>query len=337
MKKAFKIFTVLALLVVVALLGGWTWLSNEVKAKDPSGKETLVRFNESSTFETVAKDLQGKGILKNASASTLWLKLNRKNFTVKRGTYRVSPAQDLEKLILGLKSPIRNMFRIPETNLSYRTANLLGKNDIADTEEYKSLIKQPQAFKEFVSFELPEDSLEGYLYPDTYDLPPLMGAKEVIVRQLQNWEKKVLPLVPDATTRKEVLTIASMIELEAAVDKDRPLISGVIHNRIKKNMKLEIDVTILYAMGEWRRMYNKDYKFPSPYNTYLIKGLPPGPICSPTVKSVEAALKPDTHPYLYYVATPYGYHLFSSTFDEHLKNIQKARQMKATEGAAKPK
>jgi UPF0755 protein len=121
-----------------------------------------------------------------------------------------------------------------------------------------------------------------------------------------------------------------MVELEVAKDEERPIVAGVIENRLKRKMPLQIDATLLYGIGKWRRLTFKDYKeIKSPYNTYTHQGLPPGPICSPTVKSIEAALHPATHNYLYYVAMPEGYHLFAETYKEHLANIKKCAAERA--------
>jgi UPF0755 protein len=120
-----------------------------------------------------------------------------------------------------------------------------------------------------------------------------------------------------------------MIELESGNDADRPVIASVIENRLAKNMRLQIDATLLYAISEWRRLTFKDYRtIDSPYSTYKNSGLPPGPICSPSVKSVEAALKPAKTKYLYYVAKPDGSHIFSETYDAHLAAIRSVRETK---------
>src|SRR5205823_2211947 len=122
--------------------------------------------------------------------------------------------------------------------------NYLAKKGVySDPKQYKALIKEPDEFKGTVDFPLPKDSLEGYLYPDTYDLPPLFGAKNVISRQLDAFDKKVWPLLKEVKDPNRILTIASMVELEAAKDRDRPLIAGVIQNRLDKHMRLQIDAT----------------------------------------------------------------------------------------------
>ena len=124
----------------------------------------------------------------------------------------------------------------------------------------------------------------------------------------------------------EIVTLASLIEREARIPTDRPRIAGVLENRLKKGMKLEIDATVLYALGYHKdRVYYKDLEVDSPYNTYRNVGLPPGPIASPGLASLDAALHPEANDYLYYVAQPNGAHLFARTGAEHAANVRKAR------------
>jgi UPF0755 protein len=145
----------------------------------------------------------------------------------------------------------------------------------------------------------------------------------VVVRRLKNFEQKVWSKIGPVPDLPRVITIASLVQLEAGADEDRPMIAGVIENRLKKGMPLQIDAGIMYALGKWRRLYFKDYKnVKSPYNLYLHKGLPPTPICSPSIKSIEAALHPADHDYLYYVALPNGHSLFAKTPAQHEHNIR---------------
>jgi len=124
-----------------------------------------------------------------------------------------------------------------------------------------------------------------------------------------------------------VLTIASLIEREAKVNKDRPLVASVIYNRLSRDMPLQIDATVQYALGEHRsRLFYSDYLTPSDYNTYLRRGLPPGPIANPGLKSIEAALSPAKTDYLYYVADGNGSHVFSRTGQEHQRAVASARR-----------
>jgi UPF0755 protein len=131
-------------------------------------------------------------------------------------------------------------------------------------------------------------------------------------------------------TLRQLVTIASMVQWEVKMDEERPIVAGVIVNRLKRGMKLEIDATVLYALGQRkRRVLYRDLKVDSPYNTYRYAGLPPGPICSPGLPSLLAALRPAKVPYLYYVARGDGYHIFSATYEEHLKAVQAYRRWRA--------
>lgn len=185
-------------------------------------------------------------------------------------------------------------------------------------------------------------SLEGYLFPDTYEIPAV-GAlpADVLARQLDTFAARVVPLYEEAvaneTTEMDlytVLTVASIVEREAVVPEERPAIAAVYLNRLANGMRLEADPTVQYAMGyqaetgQWWKtpVFLEEYSSViSPYNTYLNDGLPPGPIASPGLSSIQAVLNPDDHNYLYFVATPdgTGRHVFAETWDEHVQNVQK--------------
>jgi len=173
--------------------------------------------------------------------------------------------------------------------------------------------------------------LEGYLYPETYFIPYETSELE-IVKIMYNQFEKVFTEEYRARTRElglnisEVITIASLIEKEAAKDEERGTISGVIYNRIKKGMPLQIDASVIYAITRGERtlekVYYKDLAVKSVFNTYKLKGIPAGPIASPGKPSIEAALYPESNDYLYYVLGEDG-HVFSKTYEEHKKNIEK--------------
>jgi UPF0755 protein len=324
-------------LAAVGLVGGtvggaYYYVSSGI-APEPKGPPRYVRYATPLKLSAVAKDLQEKGVIRSANALGWYARYTKKQTPISTGTYSVFPGMTADELLSALQKPIRNMFRVPETNMSFRTANLLAKAEISTPEEYKDLIKRPSEFAGVMKMPLPKDTLEGYLYPDTYDFPPLMGAREVIVRQLQNFEKKVGGLKIPPNKMRPILTVASMVELEAGVDKERAMIAGVIYNRLKKGMRLQIDATVLFGLGEWRRLLNKDYtSTQSPYNTYVVNGLPPGPICSPSLKSIVAAMHPTRHNYIYYVAKPDMTSLFAMTYPEHIRNVAIARKLRAAAG-----
>jgi UPF0755 protein len=281
-----------------------------------------VRYENGGRLQTILRDLQKRELVRNALAVRILAFIERRPTTVVAGTYSISAAMSAQEVLTQLRTPVKLIIRLPETNWANRTAHLLGNYNIVDPNEYMNLVRDPHAFKGVVSFPLPKGSLEGYLYPRKYDLPPLYGARRVIEKQLKEFEKVVWNGTDRPVDMQRTLTLASLVQLESGVDSDRPMIAGVIENRIKKKMPLQIDATINYALQKWRRLTFKDYRnVESPYNTYKIKGLPPGPICSPDAKDIEAAMHPAKHDYLYYVALPNGRSIFAATYKEHLKNI----------------
>ena len=317
------------LLVLILLAGGgaygwWTWLKGQI-APTAKTKPFYIRFGQTTSFPSVLETLQQRGVIRNASAFETYAKLKHKTAPIETGTYRLNGGMTANQILITLKHPIQQMVRLPETNWALRSAHILQRNDVTTADEYMALIHQPQLFQKDVDFPLPKDSLEGYLYPDTYDLPPLLGAKETILKQLKAFQEKVYDKLDKPKDLQKVITIASMVQLEVAKDDERPKVAGVIMNRLAKNMRLQIDATLLYGIQKWRPLTLEDYKtIDSPYNTYTHDGLPPGPICSPALPSVEAALHPAKHNYLYYVAQPNGYHLFAPDMNGHEANIRKA-------------
>ena len=178
-------------------------------------------------------------------------------------------------------------------------------------------------------------NLEGYLYPETYVVPVSITARRLVevmaaefLRQWRpEWQRRLDSL---GLTREELVTLASIVEGEALVGEERPVIAGVYHNRLRSGMRLQADPTVQYAIQQATgrrktRLFLKDYRIESPYNTYLIDGLPPGPIASPGRASLEAALWPADVPYLYFVADTNGRHVFSTTYDEHLAAVRRRR------------
>lgn len=315
-------------MVALVLLAAGTYFAERAfLAPMPAGEKRYVRFDTNLEFDSALARLQKEGFLRNSLATSIYARVTRQAALVKEGTYEFAPGMDADAILANLKKPVRQMVRLPETNWARRSASLLEKASVCTAAEYMELFAQPAQFQDEVSFDLSKaKTLEGYLYPDTYDLPPLLGARGVIERQLANFEKRVLDGKPAPPNFRRTLIIASMVELEVMKDNERPIVAGVIENRLAKGIPLQIDAALLYGIQKWRPLTFADYRnIPGPYNVYTNKGLPPGPICSPTDKSIRAAMKPAKHGYLYYVALPDGRHLFSATYPQHLQNIAKRK------------
>ncbi len=322
-------------IVLLGLVGGGFYINAEIQPTG-SGEKFYYRRMGTAGIATVLTELQEKGVVRNARIARLYGTVRGNARFVKSGVYDIRPGMTLDEVYKSLANPIRQMVRIPEGRWAARVSKLLEDKEVAPAKDYLALVAQPEKFKD-LGLALPEDSLEGYLYPDTYELPPTIGAEVVIARQLQNFAKRVKEAKLTSKDWHRTLTIASMIELEASDERDRHMISGVIQNRLRIRMPLQIDATVNYGLQKWRRLTYADYRnTQSPYNTYKTRGLPPGPICSPTISSIKAALNPVKHPYIYYVALPSGETIYAATYPEHLANVRKRRAAVKALEAKKP-
>jgi UPF0755 protein len=226
---------------------------------------------------------------------------------------------------------------VPEGWRAEQIAEVLAEEMSVDGEAFLDLVQGRHFDYEFLQDWPPEATLEGVLFPDTYLLQVQPTALDIIERMLANFDQRFTAEMRQAAVEQEmtiyrVVTLAAIVEREAVVAKERPVIAGVFLNRLEEGMKLEADSTVQYAMG-----YQEDagqwWKTPvtleefaqvdSPYNTYLHRGLPPGPICNPGLASIQAVLEPVESDYLYFFARGDGSHAFAETFEEHLQNQQK--------------
>jgi len=308
------------------------WLYRETRPLSGRFQPQLVRLREPLTPDAIAQRLAARKLIRNPRLLALYLRWRGKQ-RVAPGDYEFSPNQTLFEIarILIEEQFTHNWVAIPEGWNRFRIAQRLQERGIADAQEFLALCRQPERFRD-LGLPLPEKgTLEGYLFPSTYRLPPGSGAETAIRAMLRATLQNVyLPyrevMQQRGQSLHEVLTVASMVEKEAMHDADRPLIAAVIYNRLKKGMPLQIDATVLYGMGRWKsRVLYKDLEHPSPYNTYRRKGLPPGPIASPGLASVRAALNPADVDYLFYVAQADGYHRFTRTYEEHRQAIREVR------------
>jgi UPF0755 protein len=313
--------------VLGGAIGGTFWLKQGI-SPTPKGAPFFVRYEHPTTLPRVLYEMKRRGVVRDPLAMRAYAFITRTPTQIRSGTYRVHSGMSAKELFDEFRKPMSQMVRIPETNWAQRTANLLEtKYQVCPAADYMALVRNPNEFAQEVSFPLPKDSLEGYLYPDTYDLPPLLGARAVILRQLKAFQRKVWEPLKHPKNLHRILTVASMVQLEAGRDDERAAIAGVIENRLDKGMRLQIDATILYGIQKWKRLTYADYRnLDTPYNTYTNDGLPPGPICSPTIKSIEAAMNPDKEGgNVFYVAMPNARSVFAPTYSEHLKNVKKRR------------
>jgi UPF0755 protein len=213
-------------------------------------------------------------------------------------------------------------------------AEKLSEKGIINIEDFMQLSSDEDFL---ASYEIDAPTFEGYLFPDTYKIPKGMDPEDAIGMMINKMREKYSgELMVRASklglSEREVLTLASIIEKEAATDDERYLISAVYHNRLRKGIPLQADPTAIYRIKSFReKITAKDLQRKTPYNTYIIKGLPPGPIASPSIKSINAALYPADVPYIYFVSNNDGTHQFSVTAEEHRAAVKSYREKKQME------
>jgi UPF0755 protein len=254
--------------------------------------------------------------------------------SVQAGRYRFSPAEDVGTILrrLAAGDVVAVTVVIPEGFTAAQVAAAFASAGVADEQDI--LVAFRNAGREVLVPEMrgnPSGSLEGYLFPDTYRMSPDASGAEVARAMIARFRAAAGPMLaarlPMGLPPHAVLTVASMVEREARVPSERPTIAGVIYNRLRRGMRLEIDATVLYALGRHKSVVlNQDLNVDSPYNTYRVAGLPPGPIANPGLASIAASVRPAGHEYLYYVARPDGSHVFSRTFSEHERAIREVRR-----------
>jgi UPF0755 protein len=321
-------FVLLAAALILGALvgaGGW-WLSSG----QPVGAGSAVRVTvpKGATPTTLGRELEAKGILRSAQAFAL----RARGAVIQPGVYdlspRESPARILDRLVRG--DVVTQRVTFPEGWTLAQIARRLDQRGLVDEAAFLDLVtRRGNTLR--ASFP-PPANLEGYLFPDTYEFPVGASAEDIAQQMLTNFDRRVAQGRADAIKRSgralsEIVTIASLIEREAEVPEDRSLIAGVIYNRLEREMPLQIDATVQYARGvHTARLLYRDLEIDSPYNTYRIPGLPPGPIANPGMASIEAALSPRKSDYLYYVARADGSHVFGRTLAEHNHNIARVRR-----------
>ena len=247
----------------------------------------------------------------------LYLKFRNDGKDIKAGNYELRGKFNMIELVSMLESGKSKVFKF--TIIEGNTVKNVIDKLVADGKGKRENFEK--AFKEIdFSYPTPDGNFEGYLYPETYFIPESYDEKAIINIFLKEFLKKFpVENYPDKDEFYQKLIMASILEREAAVESEKPIMASVFYNRIAKNMTLSADSTVNFVFNyEKKRIYYKDLEVDSPYNTYKNKGLPPGPICNPTVSSVEAAYHPADTEYLFFVTKGGGEHFFSKTYKEHL-------------------
>jgi UPF0755 protein len=277
----------------------------------------------------VAMRLREQGFIRSPSYFLLAATLGEQTTSLMPGRYTISGSMSARDILarLAFGNPEESVDRVtfPEGMTAEEVALRLEEFGLCDADEFMAVAEAPEAHGIDTRGIYPP-TLEGFLFPDTYFIDEQSTCKLMAKRMTAEFFKKFGPAESARAAELgmsplEVVTLASLVEKEARLTSERGLISGVIHNRLKAKMMLQIDATVQYALPERKeRLLYKDLEVDSPYNTYKRAGLPPGPICNPGTAAIRAALYPEESDYLYYVARGDGGHTFNRTFDEHVRS-----------------
>jgi len=319
-------------------LYGYNSLFNKLSSEDTV---KIFIVEKGSSVKSIANSLEKEGLIKDSSLFILYASLTNSHKNMQAGEYLLSPQMSTAQIINVLKkgetnkksltilegwniNDIANYFEEKQIATKEEVFNLIGKpTEVEEKKELEELVKD-------FNLEKPDNiSLEGYIFPDTYYIDSTDNLESIILKTLNNWNKKITPQLREAIKKQEktvfeIMVVASMIEKEAKTIEDKKNVSDVLWKRLEIGMPLQICATVLYALGENKsKVYTSDTQIDSPYNTYKYNGLPLGPICNPGLDSILAAIYPDKNNYWYYLSSNEGEIFFSKTLEEHnyKKNI----------------
>ena len=336
---------VIIVIVVISLI---TSIQAQLSPADArAGKTIQVTIAQGDSAMAIAEKLQAAGLIRNAQLFYYYVRLTGQSSDFRAGNYAITADTGMSEWVRIMTGKQKaalfgTRVTIPEGYTAKQVAARLEAKGVANASEFMAVLKQPSVFLSDALQTFPKSNalivpLEGYLFPETYVIPKNSTEKEIAqlmisqldskLQQLPNgWETQ---LKNNGVSLHQALTIASLVEREVVVPKERAIVASVIYNRLKIGQALQIDATVQYLLGKQKaRLYYADLEVASPYNTYKQPGLPPGPIANPSLASIEAALYPAKTDYYYYVTKKNGTseHLFAKTYKEHLSNIAKSKQ-----------
>jgi UPF0755 protein len=337
------------LAVVMVAIGIWQITETPgsvVKEEPPTvlptstpGESIIITIQEGESAQEVGDELEDEGVISSGLLFRVLVALEGYEDKLVAGDYefekRMPTLEVIERIRRGQTAPL--VVTIREGVRAEEIAEIMEEKNVVSAEDFLEAIKIWYEFS-FLYTKPYWANLEGYLFPDTYFFNRNMTAEEVVLQILENFDQRL-----DSELRDEaavaglsvhtVLTLASIVEREAQVPEERPIIAGVFLKRLRRGMPLEADPTVQYALGNdpasvakygyWKEeLTQADLEVDSPYNTYRNTGLPRGPICNPGLDSIRAVIRPEETDYLYFVARADGSHVFAETFEEHLRNIE---------------
>ena len=321
-KKIVYIILAFLVIVLVSIIIFWRQIRTPL---NPTGETKIFKVSKGDSAKVIAENLEEANLIESPFLFRLYVFLALGQYSLKPGEYELSskmPIRDIgDTLVLGGVNEV--IITIPEGFSLKQVENRLVGAGLAKRDELMNY-KFSKDVPPILSDKPKSVSLEGYLFPDTYRFFKDATLSDVISKMIDNLSNKLTPDLKTAIKNSsystyEILTMASLIEKEIPKDSDRSIVAGILWKRLKAGVPLQVDATLVYITGH-NELYEADRKINSPYNTYLYRGLPKGPIANPGLSTIKAAIFPETSPYWYYLSTKDNTTIFSKTLEEHLRN-----------------
>jgi len=327
--KVLAITSTAVLLVILIFFGIYLDLIfYSDRAAGGQSQNKLITIKRGQSFAATTRYLYREGLIKSTLRFRLLARIKGADKRIQAGEYLLSsdlsPNKILETMVVGKVRLYK--FTIPEGYNLKQIAEIISSAGFVPQVEFLKAATDPIFVRQM---NIPAETFEGYLFPDTYYFPKGASAPDLITAMVERlnslfsdqWKKRA---TETGHSIHQMLTLASIIEKETGAPFERPLISSVFHNRLRKGMRLETDPTVIYGLKNFNgNLTRKDLRTPTPYNTYKIKGLPPGPIASPGLAAIEAALYPAETDFLFFVSKKDSTHHFSTNFKDHERAIRK--------------
>lgn len=317
--------------IFVAVLSALIFYLVQVNsAKNPKDTSQVEFKVESGTgIEQIADNLQKQGLISDKNIFILYARIGPSRGSLKPGVYLLSPSMSLARITdtLGGGKIATKKVTFQEGLTIQEMARKWSREGFGTAQSFVDAANLQNNYKQgFLQYRSNPQSLEGYLYPATYDIVLATTPQSQINSMLDSFATQVLPKldpnIANSPKLNDLVTLASIVEKEANTTEDRKLVAGVFYNRLAAGMKLESDVTVNYATGKTETSA-ADVKVNSPYNTYIVAGLPFGPICNPSLDAILATANPTSSDYYYFIADKTGTVRYAKTYQEHMKNIEK--------------
>lgn len=320
------------LLFLAVLIAGAYFRFDYLTEPTYPDESQLFVIESGSSLRAIARQLESEGWIKSARLFEIYVIINDYQGSLQSGTYQFKEGEDLFEIANRLVSGQAASYRVtvPEGFTVNEIIKRLAEYDHLSEEDLIAALEDDRVIRDyFPDSQEVEWPQEGFLFPDTYNLSYEMEEVDILNAMINRFENYWLDKFENnkgTYTINQYVTIASLVEKEAKLKEEKPLIAGVIYNRLDQNMRLQLDATVQYVLeNRVSQVLYGHLEIDSPYNTYLNKGLPPGPIASPGDDALSAVLEPEETDYLFYFARPDGSHVFTRTYEEHLKRLREFR------------